>query len=227
MSVFKSNNRFGFLNEEHESQQERIKPIHNDSFIEREREYDDRPKYNKFKSYNSAPIVTKKEFEIKAEEFPDLASPVSNNNTTKSFSSLLKKEEPKKEIKEIVEDIVPPGWSYYKYTKFSNGICGDKYSKVTNIIENHISEKNKEIIKKKLAMNEGEEIINALSILHEKRTNKYKELWGEIEWEQMFICPNYDYEYFDKLDQAYELEEEKNNEKYYNDYDDYEDSDNY
>ena len=75
-----------------------------------------------------------------------------------------------------------------------------------------------------------DEIINDLSLLYEKRTNEYKELWGEDEWERMFIFPNYDYEYFDKLDEVYEDEQSKLNEQYYNDYNDYhdyEDSDNY
>ena len=70
------------------------------------------------------------------------------------------------------------------------------------------------------------EIFNALSLLHEKRTNEYKELWGEAEWERMFICPNHDYEYFDKLDAAYEEEQAKINEQYCNN-NDSEDYDNY
>ena len=73
-------------------------------------------------------------------------------------------------------------------------------------------------------LNETEEIIIALSLLHEKRTNEYKELWGEAEWERMFICPNYDYEYFDKLDEAYETEQYNLNSQYS---DHYEASDSY
>ena len=75
--------------------------------------------------------------------------------------------------------------------------------------------------KQKQTMDEAKQIINALSTLHEKRTNIYKEAWGEDEWQHNFICPNYDYEYFDKLDEAYELEQNKLNEQYYNDYQDY------
>lgn len=197
-------------------------------------DYINKPKYNQFKSYNSAPIVTKKDFEIKMDEFPDLASPVNNNNNSKSFSSLLKKEEVKnvEDKKEIVEYIIPAGWSCYKYTKI-NGFGGGIYSKNITNIEKPVLQKNNEILEKKVALNEEEEIINALQIIHEKRTKKYKELWGEDEWEKMFIFPNHDYEYFDKLDEAYELEQEKLYEKYYKDYNDYTeynefvDSDNY
>ena len=64
-------------------------------------------------------------------------------------------------------------------------------------------------------VNEAEEIIEALSFLHEKRTEEYIKLWGEEEWERMFIFPNNDYEYFDKLDEAYEIEQNKINEQYF------------
>jgi hypothetical protein len=36
----------------------------------------------------------------------------------------------------------------------------------------------------------------------------------------MFTCPNYDFEYFDKLDEAYEIDQYKLNEQYYNNEDD-------
>jgi hypothetical protein len=197
---------------------------------ERGREYDDRPRYNQFKSYNSTPVVIKKDFEIKADEFPDLAAPVKNNSTNvKSFSSLLKKEETNSEkdkTEDKDEEIIPPGWSYYKCTKFQNGLCGDIYSKITTKIQKPFIEKPQEIVRQKVVLSKEEEIINALINLHEKRTNEYKELWGEDEWEQMFICPNHDYEYFDKLDEAYEEEQAKINEQYYNN-NDSEDYDNY
>jgi hypothetical protein len=199
---------------------------------ERQREYDDKPKYNQFKSYNSQPVVIKKDFLLKENEFPDLASPVninSKNTNVKSFSSLLKKDEEINETsvinEEVIDDIILPGWSYYKYTKFKNGLCGDTCSNVVAKIQKPFIEKN-EIVRQKVILNEAEEIINALSLLHEKRTNEYKELWGEAEWERIFICPNHDYEYFDKLDEAYEEEQAKFAEQYYNN-NDSEDYDNY
>jgi hypothetical protein len=191
------------------------------------------PKYNQFKNYNSKPVIKKKDFEIKEDEFPDLVSSVKNNNNinVKSFSFLLNKEEIIEVEKDISDKEIQPGWSYYKYTKFKNGLCGDKNLEVTTKIQKPLINKIYEPVKQKKVLNEEEEIINALTLLQEKRTNEYKELWGEDEWERMFVFPNYDYEYFDKLDEAYEAEEEKLNEQYYNDYNDYdydyEDSDNY
>ena len=99
------------------------------AFRERAREYDDRPKYNQFKSYNSTPDTpVKKDFEIKEDEFPDLAKPNKtntiksnlNNIESKSFASLLEKKEIIEETNKKEEKlIIPPGWSYYKYTKFN------------------------------------------------------------------------------------------------------------
>ena len=75
---------------------------------------------NPFKSYNSEKKIEKKEFEIKTMDFPELSSPV-KNNSAKSFSSLLKKEEEKEiKVETSCEDIVPAGWVIYKYTKYSD-----------------------------------------------------------------------------------------------------------
>jgi predicted glycosyl hydrolase (DUF1957 family) len=177
--------------------------------------------YNQFKSYNDTKIIPKKDFEIKVNDFPELSKPNKNksSNNVKSFTSLLKeevKEEIKVEVKE--EDLVPPGWVLYKYTKNKNELFGIKYSKITSTQSSNTGKK-PELDNNNI--NVAEKIIIALSNLHEKRTNEYKELWGEDEWERMFLCPNYDYEYFDKLDEAYEIEEEKRNEHKYYDDDDY------
>jgi hypothetical protein len=222
MSNLKSNNRFSFLDEEPAN----IEPIKNPpKEREREREYD-KPRYstsyNQFKNYNSISIPpVKKDFEMDENMFPDLVKPVKinlNNVNSKSFASLLEKKETNEEITEEEEVVIPPGWTYYKCTKLKNELFGDKCSKVTTQIQKPFIEKKYETEKQtnKVKLNEAEKIIEALTFLHEKRTNEYKELWGELEWERMFICPNHDYEYFDKLDEAYEIEQSILNEKYYN-----------
>lgn len=48
-----------------------------------------------------------------------------------------------------------------------------------------------------------------LNYLHEKRTKEYIENWGYDEWARLYRFPNYDYEYFDKLDEKYEREMQK------------------
>ena len=66
------------------------------------------------------------------------------------------------------------------------------------------------------------------TVTNEKRTKTYIEIFGYDAWETTFRCPNYDYEYFDKLDEKDEYERamyeeqerEKDNKRY--DYMDYE-----
>jgi len=92
---------------------------------------------------------------------------------------------------------------------------------------------NQTIIKSKVIISEKEEfvlsevdvaynILYSLVDLHERRKEKYIQSWGEDEYEKMFMFPNYDYEYFDKLDEKYEKEMEKLEEnEYYEEYNDY------
>lgn len=174
--------------------------------------------YNQFKSYNETKILPKKDFEIKVNDFPELSKPIKNksSNNVKSFTSLLKEEvkEEKLEVKE--EELIPPGWDLYKCIKNKNELFGIKYSKITSIQTS--------IIDKKTELDDSnveEKIIIALTDLHEKRTNEYKELWGEDEWERMFICPNYDYEYFDRLDEAYQAQLDKIYEEQHANFNDY------
>lgn len=67
----------------------------------------------------------------------------------------------------------------------------------------------------------GLDIINALVELHKKRTEEYIDMWGYDTWEKMYRFPNYDYEYFDKLDELYEEREnadtdyDSDNDSYY------------
>ena len=218
-SNLKPNNRFQFLDED-QNKNEPIKKTQNASFREKER--DIRPKYqtyNKFKIENKESII--KNFEIKENEFPELSFPIKNiSNDKQSFINSLKKEKMKEN--EFEEEKIPFGWVLYKINKQKNGLFNHTKSILSVPLINVIT--NNEIIENKIEIDESEEIINSLFFLHEKRTKEYIELWGEDEYERMFMCPNHDYEYFDKLDEAYQIEQDKINEQYSNDveyYDDY------
>ena len=79
--------------------------------------------YNQFKKYNSKPVIIKKEFVIKDNDFPDLASQLDNsnisnknnskNNNVMSFASLLKKVETPDIVKYDDDEIIP---NIYNYT---------------------------------------------------------------------------------------------------------------
>ena len=55
-----------------------------------------------------------------------------------------------------------------------------------------------------VSTNSENNVLNALAYLYERRTNEYIELWGYDEWEKTFRFPNYDYNYFNNLDELYE-----------------------
>jgi hypothetical protein len=69
------------------------------------------------------------------------------------------------------------------------------------------------------------EIIEKLVFLHDKRTEGYIHTWGQDEYDKMFRFPNYDYDYFERLDEEEEEELEQLREyellKYYSEEDYY------
>ena len=160
---------------------------------------------------------------LSAESFPDLVSNISNEKQTMStmnFLNKLKNENIKvtKESKESKANIVvdedyenlKPGWAIAK-KDFTTGKIITKYKK-SQVPEPRVKTE-REI---------GLDIINALVELHKKRTEEYINMWGYDTWEKMYRFPNYDYAYFDKLDELYEeMENEDNEENSDYDYDTY------
>jgi hypothetical protein len=65
------------------------------------------------------------------------------------------------------------------------------------------------------------EALDALVELYDRRDNEFIDTWGYEEWERTFRFPNYDYEYFDRLDELAEddLEAEENNQDELNEMD--------
>ena len=139
------------------------------------------------------------------ESFPALVKTKTPTNITNSISFLDKlqtvaKDNTNDEIDLDYENL-KPGWMLIKH---------DISTGETIIKSKHIPlETSKPVVK-----TENEIIfegIDALVKLNQKRTDEYIDLYGYDTWEKMFIFPNHDYEYFDKLDEIYyeELEKEQ------------------
>jgi hypothetical protein len=60
-------------------------------------------------------------------------------------------------------------------------------------------------------------VMSRLTQLHKHRRNEHIRKWGIDEYEKMFMFPNYDYEYYDRLDEYYDPYYDK---QYDNQYDD-------
>jgi hypothetical protein len=130
--------------------------------------------------------------------FPELtknntkSDSLENKTQNQSFLDKLKTVKEEKTV-DNVEEIIKDGWVSIT---LQNRKPTYKYGKTTYI---HYD------IKKL----EPHYVMSTLVNLHEKRREDYIQTWGYDDYEKLFLSPNYDYEYFDKLDEQYELEMEK------------------
>lgn len=98
----------------------------------------------------------------------------------------------KKEIAEKNNNYTEPGWVSITHNKNTNSSFfsyGEKLKKEEKVEEPHFYE-----------------VVEILTNNYYTWKNEYIHHWGEDEYEKMFISSNYDYEYFDKLDEKYEKE---------------------
>ena len=176
--------------------------------------------FNIFKSYDNLNKKSndndKKEFKVQNNDFPELTiikkQIINDTSSEKSFINTLKKEIKITHVETNEEEKTPDGWVSFKYEKSNSPLFGQNLKVINKvIIINNENVENK---------NEAFETINNLCSLYEKRRNEYIKLWGEDEYNEMFISPNYDDTYFDKLDEKYEIEQQKLNEQYSNNDDD-------
>jgi hypothetical protein len=128
---------------------------------------------------------------------------ISNNDKKicMNFSEKLKSVKKEKEIKEVDLDYenLKPGWALTKRDPLTG--------KLITMYKESLTPKPREKTQREI----GIDIVNALVELHQKRTDEYIEMWGYETWEKMYRFPNYDYEYFDKLDELYEEMENESN----------------
>ena len=194
--MFKSNTRFASLIDENKT-----KTNNNTN----KRSINDKRGNSQTKREERKPIIIPKiKIDILSEtQFPQLTSH-NKKEVSKSMQELtfLEKLNINKKEDNIIEKCVEPGCvviSLDKKTNRSVFCYGEPTILYKNIPDdiNDINDINNTSIYK---------VYDALAELHEKRINEYIELWGYDEYEKEFLFPNYDYEYFDKLDEAYEQE---------------------
>lgn len=147
---------------------------------------------------------------LAVENFPDLSNKVIvNNNNQKNIISYSEKAAKTPENKEnpiVIENNVKPGWVEIKRI-----LTEERNFKVVYTYGDRVPEEN---IIKKSNVNSDYLVLDALVNLHNKRTKEYIDMYGYDTWEKMFRFPNYDYDYFDKLDAEYEMEEEEVEDNY-------------
>lgn len=222
MSKFKTNSRFSSLmenaipsnihNKEKQTTTEKTQTANN-SF--KNSRYNERTEITRrtFKDDRSKIEEQRIKDTLSIDNFPELVAPKSatlkNTNIDKSFSEKLQS---------VVENTETPSIE----TDYKNLGQGWSLIKKEN---NKITIKSKDLFsatQHKTNDDLANEALDALAELHEKRTHDYIEMWGYEQWEKIFEFPNYDYAYFDKLDELYYEEmaiddEESDYEEYYDD----------
>jgi len=146
-------------------------------------------------------------------EFISKASPNNNNNKNKNTISYSEKaakinQKDEKEKLPVKENNIKPGW-----VEIKRDMANPRNRKLIYTYGPGVSE---EVLNEEPDNNSDYPVLEALVNLYNKRTKEYIETYGYDTWEKMFRFPNYDYEYFDKLDELYEMEEESSIEEDYN-----------
>jgi hypothetical protein len=150
-------------------------------------------------------------------EFPELQ--INRQDSVTSDSGLYKMENQKTNFSDVIklknqdkhcddknDDYVPPGCVCIKYdeaTKKPLWIYGDNKNRTESF-----TTENKEIEE------EPYYVIQRVVDLYNKRKNEYIHNWGTEDYDKMFMFQNYDYDYFDKLDEMTEKQIKKNSNYY-------------
>jgi len=198
----------------------------NSGFRDRRR-YDDRDT-QRYREQREAEEKTRREFEekekerlkqesLKIENFPDLVIKTKKElqQPSMNFVEIIKKEEEKdSNLTDKDNDLenLKEGWILFKHDPITRKSITKRHP---NDILREIEEKQNSVKSQQEIINENmNEIIKALSELHERRTNEYIELYGYDTWEKMFKFPGWqEWEAeFDDMDDSeddyYENEEE-------------------
>ena len=213
-NIFKQNTRFEALNESNNNGNNR----RDNSFSERRvrseggRSSDSRRQNNSAQSFKTQADVAAKEqaakLELSEDNFPTLAAVAPSTAAQANYGSfsqcvktVIKTETP--ELPAVDPDLLnlEPGWLLLKHDRKTHTTIW----KSNDIFNSEPIEKTPD----ELAWDALDELV----ALHEKRTNDFIDTWGYEEWERTFRFPNYDYEYFEKLDELYEEELEKDRAK--------------
>jgi hypothetical protein len=210
-NIFKTNSRFDVLmddynnnnnnnnksNKNNKYNNEKQKKTSNQSKFQKETKQLNKQEYNK-REKNENPILKKNMTE---ENFPQL---IVKQKNIKEAPKQLNKEETKinyidklntsKQITAetiIEEEKVEPGWVKLEKNKITKAVT-IKYGKKT-----YFSDDEKIVT--------PTDVLYNLIKLHEQRKNDYIRDWGEESYENTFRFINYDYDYFEKLDEEYDI----------------------
>ena len=136
--------------------------------------------------------------------FPELSNQTTTNflKTDDTMSCFLEKvnQEKVEEVKDVENPLY--GWTIIKRNKNTHlsELFYNKQQNENNPLKSENNENADELL-----------LLDTLTNMYFNRTYNYIDNWGYDEYEKMFLFPNYDPDYFDKLDAKDELELETQN----------------
>jgi len=158
--------------------------------------------------------LVKIENPLSLEHFPEMINIKKhvNNNVENTIKNVFFSEKVKSKAIDKAKDLnvdidfqnLAPGWTVIKKDNVKNNIVMKTKETLKPIEQNDTD----------FAFN----VLDTLVDLNNTKRSEYIEKWGYELWEKMYRFPNYDYEYFDKLDELNYLSEEEISEE--NDYND-------
>lgn len=234
-NIFKANSRFSILNEEMDfTSKQKSKPdkrnYDKQEYITNSEEHKPgnlfKSNENESKNDISKLIVDKTELKfITIDDFPELKSDIKKENKQQNLDFKSKLTQMDIEEKLDIEDPLlidlKPGWTLFKREPVSRKTIirekVDNNQVVRNTKVNSDVTTNNANIEEEIFYN----IVDSLSELHKKRTEEYIELNGYYTWHDMYKFPDYNYNYFDALDEEEEDDEDDGEEDQEYDEDDY------
>ena len=143
--------------------------------------------------------LKKEKIDLAPESFPELVKPSSTSNNGET--SVIKRSFIEKLNSVVVVENVDVDFKNLELGWIS--IKKDIFTGKKVIQEKRFEEKPIQSV----VVDKTHQINTILEKAYETRTSKYIDMWGHDMWEQMFIIPDYDYDYFEDLD---ELDDEEN-----------------
>ena len=137
------------------------------------------------------------------ESFPELVKVTTNKQIVENTTNFLEKIKINVKVDTSKKNIIKPGWTEINWDKKTNSSI-----QKSNLQPLYVKPQTQ--TQSDLAY----EVLDNLAYLHEKRTSEYIDNWGEDEWEKMFLFQNYDYDYFNKLDEIYSKNNPDSDEEY-------------
>ena len=203
-NIFKTNNRFACLiDNNYETRNHKNKVYKKDNDYKRDTDYkrdNDYKRDTDYKRDNDYKNEFKKAevHELTLDNFPSLTTPIEKNTiSTNNINTNITTYIDKLKIEQIHntdvdEKYIQPGW-----------IVIEKNTNNKTVFNRNKHDEHKDKHKKEEDY-DCNQIIDNLIYNHTKFVDNYIESWGEDEYEKIFLFTNYEYGYFDRLDQEYE-----------------------